>query len=90
MDCINCPLLKKAKAEIEALQRDQDMAFMLMKIVASIAEDYRKKLIQHVGMDKVSTENIIFDELLEKLRNRSAEAAAEINKELEKIMLDQK
>jgi len=90
MDCLNCSLLKKAKEEIKALQRDQDLAFMLLEIVAATAEDYRKKLIQHVGQDMVLADSIEFGGLVEKLRNRSDKAAAELDVETLKAALDKK
>jgi len=90
MDCLNCSLLKKAKEEIKTLQRDQDMAFLLLEIVAATAEDYRKKLIQHVGKDAALTESIDFDGLVERLRNRSTQAAVELDQDTLKATLDKK
>lgn len=69
MDFQSKDTITKLKAENEALRRDRDIAFLLLEVVASIAEDYRSRLPAQMVEQGECNRNLQFDVLLDKIHN---------------------
>lgn len=65
----NKDAIAKLKAENEALRRDIDLAFLLLEVVASIAEDYRSRLPVQIVEQRECNRDLQLDVLLDKIHN---------------------
>lgn len=79
MNCTACKQIRKLKEENAALRRENSLAFLLLEVVASIAEDYRSRLSDQVLEQSDRDRELQFDMILEKLRNLGKGAACDGN-----------
>ncbi len=67
MDCTKCKQLEQLKEENAELRKENNLAFLLLETVASIAEDYKSKLPEQVVKQSDRNWELQFNMLLEKL-----------------------
>lgn len=79
MDCATCKQLERLKEENRALRKENSIAFLLLEVVASIAEDYKLRLSNQMLEQSDCNWELQFDMILEKIRNLGKGAAGDGN-----------